>query len=394
MVYPHLYLGTVNSICSDPDEFGAVEFLRQRNVTHILTVAGEIEDVPDIPKLEAALGRPLGWFHVVRASDTPGYRIITDFVDCYSFIEGALAPYYRALYEKSLADKEGGAPEGNPDLKKPVKRRSWLYRAWHEIKHDLPGLGRKNGPALPKGSKNASYLVKKGVERGNLNFPWLSHRSDSPGRSASPKGRPGSPGGGRAGSPSSARPGSPHQRANSPSEGRPVRPDTPNDPDDEEEDDGTDYPSQMEDHEAEHERVATLVKDYYAHPFEVKDLPDPLGEEGHMYPTVLVHCQMGISRSVTATTAHLLHLSAKFPDLLPLLLPTPDSIPPNATYQQALAYVQERRPVANPNPGFRKQLEAWQRMGSTRIKHDSQAWADLTGKQQEPSNKMLYVLTV
>jgi protein-tyrosine phosphatase len=56
---------------------------------------------------------------------------------------------------------------------------------------------------------------------------------------------------------------------------------------------------------------------------------------------VLVHCQAGISRSVTMVVAYLMA------DL-------------GLSYEDALARVQQVRPQANPNQGFVQQLQEWQ----------------------------------
>ena len=72
---------------------------------------------------------------------------------------------------------------------------------------------------------------------------------------------------------------------------------------------------------------------------------------------VLVHCAMGKSRSVTAVVAYLLW---KYPHRFGKA----DSA---ATGQQAVAqalqWVRETRPVAEPNDGFMRQLELWWDMG-------------------------------
>lgn len=56
---------------------------------------------------------------------------------------------------------------------------------------------------------------------------------------------------------------------------------------------------------------------------------------------VFVHCQMGISRSTTLVAAYLMKkrgMGAK----------------------QAIAYIEARRPIVNPNSGFRRQLTQWE----------------------------------
>ncbi|KAK4236004.1 tyrosine-protein phosphatase [Achaetomium macrosporum] len=72
---------------------------------------------------------------------------------------------------------------------------------------------------------------------------------------------------------------------------------------------------------------------------------------------VLVHCAMGKSRSVTAVIAYLLwkhpHRFGKF---------SPATTAQHAV-AQALAWVRQTRPVAEPNDGFMRQLELWWDMG-------------------------------
>ena len=57
--------------------------------------------------------------------------------------------------------------------------------------------------------------------------------------------------------------------------------------------------------------------------------------------SVLIHCQMGISRSATVAIAYLMKYH---------------SFSRDAAYQ----YVKERRPLINPNPGFWSQLQLFQ----------------------------------
>eukprot|EP00029_Vermamoeba_vermiformis_P007992 TRINITY_DN3616_c0_g1_i1.p1 TRINITY_DN3616_c0_g1~~TRINITY_DN3616_c0_g1_i1.p1 ORF type:complete len:576 (-),score=114.73 TRINITY_DN3616_c0_g1_i1:23-1750(-) len=58
---------------------------------------------------------------------------------------------------------------------------------------------------------------------------------------------------------------------------------------------------------------------------------------------VLVHCQVGMSRSATLVIAYLMHAK-------------------KMKYMEAFAYTVERRNVVNPNPGFKKQLAAFEEM--------------------------------
>jgi dual specificity phosphatase 12 len=57
--------------------------------------------------------------------------------------------------------------------------------------------------------------------------------------------------------------------------------------------------------------------------------------------SVLLHCQMGISRSATMTIAYLMKSRGW-------------------SYKKALAYVEGKRPRINPNPGFHRQLQVWE----------------------------------
>lgn len=70
------------------------------------------------------------------------------------------------------------------------------------------------------------------------------------------------------------------------------------------------------------------------------------GESG-----VLVHCMMGRSRSATAAVAFLLKYRAE----------TDDGVWGAPVMDRALARLRTARPYANPNPGFRLQLDAFAR---------------------------------
>jgi protein-tyrosine phosphatase len=61
---------------------------------------------------------------------------------------------------------------------------------------------------------------------------------------------------------------------------------------------------------------------------------------------VLVHCTMGISRSVTAVISVILKRSI--------------NKHPNANIDTILEYVKKRRPCAQPNPGFYAQLKKYE----------------------------------
>lgn len=56
---------------------------------------------------------------------------------------------------------------------------------------------------------------------------------------------------------------------------------------------------------------------------------------------VLVHCQMGISRSPTLVAAYLMKKK-------------------NMTAAEAIAFIEAKRDIINPNKGFVKQLQQWE----------------------------------
>jgi protein-tyrosine phosphatase len=58
---------------------------------------------------------------------------------------------------------------------------------------------------------------------------------------------------------------------------------------------------------------------------------------------VLVHCWAGVSRSVSCICAYLMESEGY-------------------TFHEALNYVRINRPVANPNEGFRQQLELYEQV--------------------------------
>ena len=59
--------------------------------------------------------------------------------------------------------------------------------------------------------------------------------------------------------------------------------------------------------------------------------------------SILVHCQAGVSRSATMVAAYLI----KYFDF---------------SVSAAVDMVKAARPIANPNEGFMRQLEAWQKV--------------------------------
>lgn len=92
-----------------------------------------------------------------------------------------------------------------------------------------------------------------------------------------------------------------------------------------------------------------------------------LRDEGRPDPTkpgaVFVHCAMGKSRSVTAVLAFLLWKYPHRYGLTPSNSSHPDEDTARAAVQAALDWVRKTREIAEPNPGFMKQLEMWVRMG-------------------------------
>ncbi|KAJ4407808.1 tyrosine protein phosphatase yvh1 [Gnomoniopsis sp. IMI 355080] len=78
---------------------------------------------------------------------------------------------------------------------------------------------------------------------------------------------------------------------------------------------------------------------------------------------VFVHCAMGKSRSVTAVVAYLLWKYPQRYGLTPSNSVRPDQETAQAAVQAALDWVRKTRSIAEPNPGFMKQLEMWVMMG-------------------------------
>lgn len=78
---------------------------------------------------------------------------------------------------------------------------------------------------------------------------------------------------------------------------------------------------------------------------------------------VFVHCAMGKSRSVTAVLAFLLWRYPHRYGLTPSTVRRPDEETARKAVQAALDWVRKTRELAEPNPGFMKQLEMWVTMG-------------------------------
>jgi dual specificity phosphatase 12 len=87
----------------------------------------------------------------------------------------------------------------------------------------------------------------------------------------------------------------------------------------------------------------------------------PAGPRG----AVFVHCAMGKSRSVSAIVAYLLWRYPKRfggPGALPTAAKSRRAGAPSAV-EKAVLWVRNTRQIAEPNPGFIKQLELWWEMG-------------------------------
>lgn len=65
-------------------------------------------------------------------------------------------------------------------------------------------------------------------------------------------------------------------------------------------------------------------------------------DQAKYYGRILVHCNKGVSRSSSMVVAYLMKQRSM-------------------TFEQALDFVVERRPVANPNESFRRQLQEYER---------------------------------
>lgn len=82
---------------------------------------------------------------------------------------------------------------------------------------------------------------------------------------------------------------------------------------------------------------------------------------------VLVHCEQGISRSVTVMAAFLMR-TERMHSL------------------EAIRYIQKFRPIADPNEGFREQLHIWgQCKGDLKSSHDYTLW-----KQKREAKRIIH----
>lgn len=86
---------------------------------------------------------------------------------------------------------------------------------------------------------------------------------------------------------------------------------------------------------------------------------------------VFVHCAMGKSRSVTAVVAYLLWKYPQRFGLTPTNNKRPDEETARLAVQGAVDWVRKTREIAEPNPGFMKQLEMWVMMGRPADRDDA-----------------------
>lgn len=93
-------------------------------------------------------------------------------------------------------------------------------------------------------------------------------------------------------------------------------------------------------------------------------LADPSNSNSATRPgAVFVHCAMGKSRSITAALAYLLWKYPHRYGLTPSNIARPNEETAQKAVQAALDWVRKTREIAEPNPGFMKQLEMWVMMG-------------------------------
>ncbi|KAH7492632.1 hypothetical protein PRIC2_014951 [Phytophthora ramorum] len=79
-------------------------------------------------------------------------------------------------------------------------------------------------------------------------------------------------------------------------------------------------------------------------------------DQAKYYGRILVHCNKGVSRSSSMVVAYLMKLRSM-------------------SFEQALAFVVERRAIANPNESFRRQLEEYERRLKRTVPKDKGARA-------------------
>ncbi|KAI9014258.1 hypothetical protein DFJ74DRAFT_732972 [Hyaloraphidium curvatum] len=441
MLFPHLFLGCVNAVCADPDPFGGVEFLRARRVTHILTVAAEPETMPDVAALEKALGRPLGWISVPEAWDSPECLLIEGFERANSFIDAALRPYFQALAEHFVAAKWpakaprtssrivgmlaaapkaafsaiAGVPGAIASVPGAIAQVPGAVTgalgavpgaiasvpgaiasvpgAIAQVPGAVGGVLSHGAGLVANEARAIAFVPGAALDNIQRGFKVITRVPDSADKILPPpveitdpdvlaavdRGMP------------SARPEL--QRAPDTWGGqlagagvealRKAAEDILHEPDHEDDEASLDArkpdlaPSDTTATISEYAEWQNDVEEFLKKPYKVADMPDSLGAEGENYPVVLIHCQMGISRSATVATAYLMWLSKRAPLLARLLT----GVKGTADFQEALGYIHRRRPVAHPNAGFRYQLKVWGAMGCE-IDKESPAWKYFYARQR------------